>query len=95
MLEMRSVLKDMTDRFGHKSRRALDRLEEGSEAVLVEVDGDTGLRRRLMELGMLPGTVVRLVRRLEAVGVLELEVRRCRLSLRLADARHLIAHPAA
>jgi Fe2+ transport system protein FeoA len=47
-----------------------------------------------MELGLLPGTKVRLVRRLEAGGVLELEVRRARLSLRTEDARHLTVRAA-
>ena len=42
-----------------------------------------------MELGLLPGTPIRLVRRLETGGVLELEVRRARLSLRSDDARQI------
>lgn len=74
--------------------RTLDRLLPGEEAVLEAVDGEPGLRRRLMELGLLPGTPVRLVRRLEAGGVLELEVRRARLSLRTLDARHLAVRAA-
>jgi ferrous iron transport protein A len=74
--------------------RSLDRLAPGDEGTLDTVDGDTGLRRRLMELGLLPGTKVRLVRRLEAGGVLELEVRRARLSLRTEDARHLTVRAA-
>ncbi len=74
--------------------RSLDRLAPGDEGTLEAVDGDTGLRRRLMELGLLPGTKVRLVRRLEAGGVLELEVRRARLSLRTEDARHLTVRAA-
>jgi ferrous iron transport protein A len=84
--EMRTILKYVSpDRLA----RTLDRLAPGEEAVLEAVDGEPGLRRRLMELGLLPGTPVRLVRRLEAGGVLELEVRRARLSLRTLDARCL------
>jgi Fe2+ transport system protein FeoA len=70
-------------------KKTLDRLSEGDEAELIDVDGQPGLRRRLMEMGLLPGTRVRLIRHLEMGGVLELEVRRSRLSLRHEDASHL------
>ncbi len=69
--------------------RTLDLLAPGDVGTLEAVAGDPGLRRRLMELGLLPGTPIRLVRRLEAGGVLELEVRRARLSLRSDDARQI------
>jgi ferrous iron transport protein A len=69
---------------------SLDQLAEGSIATLVKVDGLPALRRRLMELGLLPGTPLRLVRRLDAGGVLELEVRRSRLSLRRNEAARLL-----
>jgi Fe2+ transport system protein FeoA len=69
--------------------RTLDRLAPGDVGTLEAVAGDPGLRRRLMELGLLPGTPIRLVRRLDAGGVLELEVRRARLTLRADDARQL------
>jgi ferrous iron transport protein A len=64
---MRTILKYVAPaRLG----RTLDRLAPGEEAVLESVDGEPGLRRRLMELGLLPGTPVRLIRRLDAGGVL-------------------------
>jgi Fe2+ transport system protein FeoA len=68
---------------------SLDQLREGDKATLISVDGQPTLRRRLMEMGLLPGTPVQLIRRLELSGVLELEVRRSRLSLRHAEATHL------
>lgn len=71
------------------TKTTLDDLSEGAEAELISVDGLPGLRRRLMEMGLVPGTRVRLIRRLERGGVLELEVRRSRLSLRHEDASHL------
>jgi Fe2+ transport system protein FeoA len=43
-----------------------------------------------MELGLLPGTDVRLVRRVAASGLVELEVRGCHLSLRNSEAMHLL-----
>ena len=68
---------------------SLDQLQEGATATLVSVDGQPTLRRRLMEMGLLPGTPLQLIRRLELGGVLELEVRRSRLSIRHREATHL------
>ena len=67
----------------------LDTLNPGTRARLVSIGGERSFRCRLMELGLLPGTMLRLVRRVEVGGVLELEVRGCRLSVRLGEARLL------
>ena len=52
-----------------------------------------GYIRRLLEMGFLPGTELRLVRRLDVGGVLEVELRGCRVSLRTAEAQALLAEP--
>lgn len=64
----------------------LNALTDGSTGRLVRLDGERGFRRRLMELGLLPGTPVRVVRRAAIGGVLELEVRRSRLTVRTGEA---------
>ncbi len=64
----------------------LNTLADGSVGRLVSLGGERGFRRRLMELGLLPGTEVRIVRRAEIGGVVELEVRRSRLSVRIGEA---------
>jgi Fe2+ transport system protein FeoA len=68
---------------------SLDLLSPGASARVVSIGGDRAFRCRLMEMGLLPGTVVRLVRRVDVGGVLELEVRGCRLSVRHGEARRL------
>ena len=73
---------------------SLNTLADGAEGRLIHLGGDRFFRRRLMELGLLPGTPVRIVRRAEIGGVMELEVRRSRLSVRCAEASQLyIAAP--
>jgi Fe2+ transport system protein FeoA len=67
----------------------LDLLPIGRTARLLRLGGERAFRRRLMELGLLPGTPVRVVRRAEVGGVLELEVRGCRVSVRTRDAQAL------
>jgi len=61
-------------------------LSDGQTGRLVSLEGDRAFRRRLMELGLLPGTPVRVVRRADIGGVLELEVRRSRLTVRTSEA---------
>lgn len=70
----------------------LHQLAEGASARLLGLGGGRGFRRRLLELGLLPGTDVRLVRRVASSGLIELEVRGCHLSLRHAEAMHLQFH---
>jgi len=68
---------------------SLDTLPDGARGRLVRLGGERTFRRRLMELGLLPGTPVRVVRRADLGGVIELEVRHCRLSVRSGEAREL------
>lgn len=68
---------------------SLDCMADGSEGRLVRLGGDRTFRRRLMELGLLPGTSVRVVRQAPLGGVMELEVRRARLTVRLSEASQL------
>jgi Fe2+ transport system protein FeoA len=74
---------------------SLDALSPGSSARLVSIGGERSFRCRLMELGLLPGTRVRVIRRVDVGGVLELEVRGCRLSVRHGEARHVMVDTAA
>lgn len=61
----------------------------GQSARLARVGGDRPFRRRLMEMGFLPGTVVKLVRRVDIADLLEIEVRGSHISLRWSEAGSL------
>ena len=64
-------------------------LRPGTSATLTAVSGARAHRRRLLELGLVPGTRVHLVRRSALQGLLEVEVRGSRLSLRSAEAHQV------
>ncbi len=68
----------------------LSELPVGGYGEVVHVGGQRSFRRRLMEMGLLPGTLVRVVRRARANGLLEVEVRGCFLSLRQTEAEQLV-----
>ena len=69
---------------------SLNQLQPGQAGRLVCIQGERSFRRRLMEMGLLPGTVVRLVRRMPLGGLVELEVRGGHLSLRSSEVGQLM-----
>jgi ferrous iron transport protein A len=54
--------------------------------VILRLDGDSGAVRRLMELGLVPGTQVEVLRRAPLGDPIELLLREIHLSLRRSEA---------
>ena len=69
------------------SATSLGDLSVGQEGTVAAVRGARQFRRRLLELGLVPGTRVRLLNVAPLGDPLELEVRGCRLSIRRSEAR--------
>lgn len=65
-------------------------IRPGDHARLLQVGGERSFRRRLMELGFLPGTTIRLVRRVAVGDLVEFEVRGGHISLRASEATALL-----
>lgn len=61
-------------------------LEVGERAVIRSVDCTRAVRRRLMELGLLPGTEIGVVRRAPLGDPIELRLRGYSLSIRREEA---------
>ena len=61
-------------------------MEPGQRGIVARFSGEDGQQIRLMEMGLLPGTEIRFVRRAPLGGPLEVEVRGFHLSLRQAEA---------
>lgn len=77
------------------SATPLHDLPVGQHARVTAVTGTRGHRRRLLELGLVPGTRIQVVRRLPASDVLELQARDGRLSVRLSESAALQVEPEA
>ncbi len=69
------------------SQVSLAQCEMGSSGTIADVGGERGFRRRLMEMGLVPGTAIQLVRVAPLGDPLEIEVRGCRLSIRRQEAQ--------
>ncbi|HEY3286733.1 MAG TPA: FeoA family protein [Gemmatimonadaceae bacterium] len=71
----------------HATTRSLDRLAIGERGVIASVDCPPPIARRLMELGLTPGTEVEMIRRAPLGDPMEIAVRGVHLSLRRTEAR--------
>ena len=67
----------------------LDTLPLGQEAVITAVGGEGALRCRLLDMGLIPRTVVRVEKVAPLGDPIELRVRGYALSLRKEDARNI------
>ncbi len=65
----------------------LDELEVGACGTVVAVEGDTEVRRRLLEMGFCNGAVVEVIRRAPLGDPIQFRLRGYHLSLRNEQAR--------
>ena len=67
----------------------LNDLSVGKEAVITAVNGEGALRLRLLDMGLIPGTKVKVIKIAPLGDPIEITVRGYELSLRKADAESI------
>lgn len=67
----------------------------GRSVRVLSVGGERAFRRRLLELGLIPGTEVEVLRVAPLGDPIELFARGCCLSIRKADAARVMVEPSA
>lgn len=67
----------------------LDEMKVGQEAVIVSVGGDGALRCRLLDMGLIPHTKVKLQKVAPMGDPIEILIRGYELTLRLEDAHKI------
>lgn len=67
--------------------RTLDRLENGESAQVAAVLVQGKIKRRLVEMGITPGTRVKVTKRAPLGDPIEIELRGYKLTIREEDAR--------
>ncbi|MDB4952332.1 MAG: Ferrous iron transport protein [Gemmatimonadetes bacterium] len=70
-------------------RRALSDLEAGARGRVVEMSGDGEALKRLMDMGLIRGTTVEVVRRAPLGDPIEVRLRGFMLTLRRTEAEHI------
>lgn len=66
---------------------SLDTLPSGVAARVVNVQGSCAIARRLMEMGIVPGAPIRVVRTAPLGDPIQVCLRNCHLALRRVEAR--------
>ena len=70
--------------------RPMSQIKEGQVGTIVKIGGDSSLRRRLLEMGLLKGVDVYVEKYAPLKDPLELIVKGYHISLRVAEAEHII-----
>ena len=85
-LELGKELRERADSMAPASV-SLDRLRMGANARVLAVGGEGAVARRLMEMGVVPGAPVRVVKAAPLGDPLEVRVRNYHLALRRSEAQ--------
>ena len=67
-----------------------NQLNSGDTAIISGFKSEIKSKARLMEMGLLPGTIIRIVKQAPFSGAIEVKVRDYYLSLRKEDAGNII-----
>ncbi|MEA5002883.1 MAG: FeoA family protein [Christensenella sp.] len=72
--------------------QTLDQLKPGESGTILAVGGQGALRRRLLEMGLTPGTRVMVQKMAPSGDPIELHIRGYQLTLRKEDAAQITLH---
>lgn len=67
----------------------LDALQTGEKAKITKVEGEGSMRKRLLDMGLTPGTNITLFKKAPMGDPIEIVVRGYHLTLRVSDARKI------
>jgi ferrous iron transport protein A len=76
--------------FNSGAQLPLDRLAPGDAGIVSHVDAQDGIGRRLLDLGFIPGTPGRVVRRAPLGDPVAFELRGARICLRRSEAARIL-----
>jgi ferrous iron transport protein A len=69
--------------------KTIDELNIGELAIIIGFNGNAELQSRLVEMGINPGVLIRLVRKSLFGGPLQLKIREYYVSIRKCDAKDI------
>jgi len=75
---------------GKKMEKPLSEFEIGESGVIVKVEGEGAIRRRLFDMGLTPGTGVYLRKKAPFGDPFEITIRGYELTLRKAEAAYVV-----
>ena len=70
--------------------RTLENLSRGETAIIKTFNSDLNLQSRLVEMGILPGIEIRLIKKTPFKGPIAFKIRGYEVSLRYGDAEQIL-----
>ena len=70
-----------------KMETTLDQLKPGNRGKVIQVRGERGTRRRILDMGIIPGAGIEVIRRAPLGDPVEFRIKGYNLSLRKAEAK--------
>ena len=70
--------------------KTLSSLEPGDTAIIKQFEGNSRLQSRLVEMGVLPGVQVRMIKKTPFEGPIAFKIRGYEVSLRYGDAEQIL-----
>ncbi len=70
--------------------KKLSELEVGQKAVVANIEGDASTRRRIMDMGIIPRSIITMIRSAPLGDPLEFDIKDYNLTLRKRDADHVL-----
>lgn len=77
-----------------QGEKELSTLSVGESGVVARIEGDGSLKRRILDMGLVPGTVVRVERKAPLNDPVSIWFRGYELSLRVEEADAVLLRPA-
>ena len=68
----------------------LSSISEGEMAVMQSFNPDLNLQSRLVEMGIMPGAAIRIIKKAPFKGPIKLKIRNYEVSLRYVDAEQVL-----
>jgi ferrous iron transport protein A len=70
--------------------KKLSELKTGQTAVIAKIEGDSSTRRRIMDMGVIPRSQIKMIRSAPLGDPLEFDIKDYNLTLRKRDAEHVL-----
>jgi len=64
-------------------------LSSGEKATVLNISGKSHLKKRLLDMGVLPGTHIQMIRHAPLGDPIDIKVKGCHISLRKSEAAHI------
>lgn len=74
--------------------KPLSLFKEGDVLKIDNISGGGPLKKRMLEMGFIPGTVLNIIKYAPLYDPIEVKVKHASISLRIAEAREILVTPA-